>query len=436
MNRIPHGSCLATEGIRSSSSLARSPEDLLHEDEACDRARMRSRRGAGIEASGEAPLVEPAPDRRPFRVCMGMLSTTGGSSIVARELAQGLAGHGFETRCLHLDARHRSAGTNLLLDAGQDDAVARLLDVSPALAGANDLAGDVLRAHDQWPFDVFHLHNLQVFGQPAMVLEALRAVPYVVTCHGSDVLDERLMDRNREVAALILQRARAVTCVSAHLAETLRRKVPELRHVHVIHNFLREAWRGKQAVQAHAGAPRLLHVSSLREVKRPELLLDVVADVRRSRPDTRLSIVTTEAGLRRLHSLAQGRHATLGIDAYDGEADPQALHREAMRANALLLTSRFEGFGLVVLEALAYGLPVVAPRVGALPEVLGEDWPFLVEDGSRQALAQACLHALSDGACDPAAMARVASRFDGCEQIAQYASLYRHVVHGGARVEP
>lgn len=396
---------------------------------------MRGSKAIGIGAGGAASLVEPAPDRRPFRVCMGMLSTTGGSSIVARELAQGLARHGVETRCLHLDARHPGVGTDLLLDAGRDDAVARLLDVPPALAGANDLAGGVLRAHDQWPFDVFHLHNLQVFGQPAMVLEALRAVPYVVTCHGSDVLNEQLMDRNREVVALILQRARAVTCVSAHLADSLRRKIPELRHVHVIHNFLREAWRGKQAARVRAGAPRLLHVSSLREVKRPELLLDVVAKVRHSLPDTRLSIVTTEAGLDRLQSLTHGRHATLGIDAYDGEADPQALHREAMRANALLLTSRFEGFGLVVLEALAYGLPVVAPRVGALQEVLGEDWPLLVEDGSSQALVQACLHALSGGACDHAAMARVASRFDGREQIAQYASLYRRVALGDTMVE-
>lgn len=366
---------------------------------------------------------------------MGTLSTSGGSSIVARELGQGLAGHGFETRCLHFDARHRSAGTDLLLDAVQDDAVARLLDVPPALAGANDVAGAVLRAYDQWPFDVFHLHNLQVFGQPAMVLEALRAVPYVVTCHGSDVLNEQLMDRNREVAALILQRAKAVTCVSAHLADTLRRKVPELRRVDVIHNFLREAWRGKQAVRAGAGAPRLLHVSSLREVKRPELLLDVVADVRRAMPDTRLSIVSTEAGLHRLQSLTRGRHAALGIDACDGESDPQALHREAMRSNALLLTSRFEGFGLVVLEALAYGLPVVAPRVGALQEVLGDDWPLLVEDGDRHALVQACLRALSGDACDHAGMARVMSRFEGAEQIAQYASLYRRVIHDDAMVE-
>lgn len=396
---------------------------------------MRSSRATDIEIGDNGSPLAPEPATRPLRVCMGMLSTTGGSSIVARELGQGLAGHGIETRCLHLDARHRSAGAGLLLDAVQDDAVARLLDVPPALAGANDVAGGVLRAHDQWPFDVFHLHNLQVFGQPAMVLEALRGVPYVVTCHGSDVLNEQLMDRNREVVALILQRARAVTCVSAHLADTLRRKVPELRRVHVIHNFLREAWRGKQATRARAGAPRLLHVSSLRDVKRPELLLDVVANVRHVMPDTRLSIVTTEAGLERLQSLTHGRHAALGIDAYDGEADPQALHREAMRANALLLTSRFEGFGLVVLEALAYGLPVVAPRVGALQEVLGEDWPWLVEDGSRQALVQACLHALSDGASDPARMARMASRFDGREQIAQYATLYRHVLSGDAMIE-
>lgn len=412
------------------------PEAPLQDNESRHGFRIREGDATDGEVGGIASIVERASHRRPPRICMGMLSTTGGSSIVARELAQALARHGFETRCIHLDARHRGNTTGLLLDAVQDDAVARLLDVPPALAGANDVAGGVLRAYDQWPFDVFHLHNMQVFGQPAMVLEALRAVPYVVTCHGSDVLNEQLMDRNREVVGLILQRARAVTCVSAHLADTLRRKVPELRHVHVIHNFLREAWRGKKTLRARVGAPRLLHVSSLREVKRPDLLLDVLAHVRHARPDTRLSLVTTEAGLHRLQSLTHGHHDELGIDAYDGELDPQALHREAMRSNALLLTSRFEGFGLVVLEALAYGLPVVAPRVGALQEVLGDDWPLLVEDGNRQALVQACLHSLSGDACDHARMVGIASRFEGAEQVAQYAALYRRVMHDEAMVEP
>lgn len=363
---------------------------------------------------------------------MGVLSTSGGSSVVARELGTKLPRYGYATRYIHLDENAQHAEADILLDPAPGQAVAELLDVPIALAGGNDAAGGLLRAYDAWPFDLLHVHNLQVFGQPAMILEALRAVPYVVTCHGSDILNERLMDRNREILSLVLRRAKAVTCVSAHLAEALRRKLPELAKVHVIHNFLRDGWRAGHTVRETPPPPRLLHVSSLRDVKRPELLLRVFSKLRRRRPDARLSIVTTPAGRKRLEALIGITPEHLGIDAFDGESDPAALHREAARSGAFLLTSRFEGFGLVVLEALAYGLPVIAPRVGALAEVLGEDWPLLVKDGCEDELVEACVRSLSDGACDTGRMSEITSRFDGERQVMQYADLYGNVLSGRA----
>lgn len=371
------------------------------------------------------------PDCRALRICMGMLSTTGGSSIVARELGEGLRRLGFETRYCHLNDRDLRDASDFHVDAAAGIASSALLDVPPSMGGANDAASALLRVYDQWPFDLFHLHNLQVYGQPAMLLEALRGTPYVVTCHGSDVLNEHLMDRNRDVVSLILRRARAVTCVSEYLASALRQRVPELARIEVIPNFLRAAWRDER-IARRPEPGRYLHVSSLRAVKRPELLLEAFARMRAARADARLSVVTTANGMRRLRDLAGGQPSGCGIDAFDGEADPGALHREYARACALLLTSRFEGFGLVVLEALAYGVPVVAPRIGALPEVLGEDWPLLVDDDGAGSLVRAALHAFDGGGVSARRIREVADRFDGPRQIARYAQLYQRVLVGGA----
>lgn len=362
---------------------------------------------------------------------MGMLTTTGGSSVLAQELGAGLSEHGIETHYCHLNRADLRPQSDHFLDAGPGNQIGDLLDVPPSLAGAIDAAMGLLQIHDSWPFDLFHLHSLQVFGQPALLLERLRGVPFVVTCHGSDVLSEFLMDRSREVVAYLLGQAAAVTCVSQHVADVLSQKLPQIRP-RVIPNFVRAAWRGLQS--DHRPEPgRLLHVSSLRPVKRPDLLLAVFDQVRRQLPSARLSIVTTTEGRARLLQLVGERAEEQGIEVHIADTQRDTLEREYQRAAATLLTSRFEGFGLVVLEALAHGCPVVAPPTGALPEVLGHDWPLLSPDEQVSSLAELALRACNPPAVSPAAMASVLARYDGPTQIAAYAQLYGELLERAQR---
>jgi glycosyltransferase involved in cell wall biosynthesis len=145
-------------------------------------------------------------------------------------------------------------------------------------------------------------------------------------------------------------------------------------------------------------------------------------------------IVTTGNGARRLDDLLRsGAHDSRGLVVIDGGKDPEALLREYARAQALVLTSEFEGFGLVTLEALLHRVPVVAVAVGALSEVLGPDWPYLVPEcaASRLApmLAETMLRAADTP--DPALevrMRKILARFQGPEQVAAYAGLYRRVL--------
>ncbi len=80
-------------------------------------------------------------------------------------------------------------------------------------------------------------------------------------------------------------------------------------------------------------------------------------------------------------------------------------------ASVVAYASRYEGFGLVPLEALAVGTPVVATAVGALPEVLG-DGALLVPADDRERLAEALLHVLTDHALRSGLLQRGATRVD------------------------
>ena len=80
-----------------------------------------------------------------------------------------------------------------------------------------------------------------------------------------------------------------------------------------------------------------------------------------------------------------------------GKVDRQALLNEYREADFLVLPSLFEPFGIVVLEAMATGLPVVASRVGGIPEVVRDGRTgILVEPANARALADALMELCRD----------------------------------------
>jgi glycosyltransferase involved in cell wall biosynthesis len=370
-------------------------------------------------------------------ILMAMLTTSGGSSTLAIALGHELADRGFGVRFCHCDPHAPPLDGAAVLSPEDAAHTSRLIDTDRALVGGIDACSQLLDIYDAAPAGLIHLHSLQAFGMPASFVRRLRGVPYVVTMHGSDVLSEHLMDRRRELVEALLREAAAVTCVSGHLAEVLARKIPGLPHVHVVHNFLRRGFLvtadvGDEPTQPTppADAPIFLHVSSLRAVKRPELLLEAFELARAASPGARLRIVTTERGGERARELLQGYRSADAVSVRVGGGDPESLSREYRAATAFVLTSRFESFGLVILEALLHGLPVVAPAVGGIPEVLGEGWPFLVrEDGEKTAgaLSEAMVRSAA-WASEPQAAAvckERANRFDIEVQVDRYSEVYR-----------
>ncbi len=381
---------------------------------------------------------------KPLTICQAMLSTSGGSSTVALSLGHGLAARGFAVRYCHLDPRapQIAAAFTLLPDRGRQ--IAAALDLDPGLCGTLEVCSQLLEQHAAHPFDLFHLHSLQAFGPPAALLSQLRGVPYVVTLHGSDVLDPRFLDQNAAAVTSLLEGAAAVTCVSQYLATVVQQKLPGLKPPTVIPNFLRPdllpplepAPRRLRPRRTLATGGQVLHVSSMRPVKRPELVLAAFALLQQRRPQARLNLVSSADGLARARQLLRGFKRRRAVTLISAEHDPQQLHRAYQEADVLLLTSRFEGFGLVLLEALAHARPVVAAAVGAVPEVLGEDWPWLVHQDDDAAAYAAALDAALGQPLAPALSSGVLQRFDREHQIERYAELYSASARPRIEVKP
>jgi rhamnosyl/mannosyltransferase len=175
-------------------------------------------------------------------------------------------------------------------------------------------------------------------------------------------------------------------------------------------------------------APTILCVADASaENKRVPLLIEALAHVRRSRPDARLLLQRPADSVLAARLLASGE----GVELVDPGGDREALAELYRTAWVSALPSWGEAFGLVLVEALACGTPVVGSDLGAIPEVVDRDSIGRLFSGSDPvALGDALLGALElaeDPATREACRARAAD-FSTERMGEEYEQLYRELL--------
>ena len=337
-----------------------------------------------------------------LRIGLLCLRGVGGSAMVAVGLARQLAARGHD---VHVFARSAPPGL-AIPPAGvtvhalvADDDVTTRLDVDWTSAELHGLAELVTSVVQQERLQVMHFHYAVPFAW--VVQDVARRLgedrPAVVgTLHGTDVsvLGRRPAVRRRLEPALAA--LDAVTTVSAHHAALATRIFRLPAPPHVIPNFVD---LDRFRTVAHPPAPgrpaRLVHVSNFRQVKRPESMARI-ADRVLAVADSELWLVGTGERLPAVEvilegPIARGRVRLLGVRLDVENLLPQT--------DLLLVSSRMESFCLVALEAMASGVPVVAPRVGGLPELVEHGISgLLFEPGDEDGAARLVLGYLADPA--------------------------------------
>ena len=198
--------------------------------------------------------------------------------------------------------------------------------------------------------------------------------------------------------------------------------------VHVVPVGLAEVGPGDAAAARRlAGADR--YVLALGATEPRKGLAGLPAAVAGLDPDVGL-VVAGPAGADEAALAAAAAAAGLGRRYVRLEAVDGAVRAGLLRgAAAVAYPSRREGFGLVPLEAVSVGVPVVAAAVGALPELLGEEIP-LIPPGDGQALAAGLAAALESSAVSSAALRDRLAGLAWPRVAAQMAAVYRRVIDG------
>jgi len=279
--------------------------------------------------------------------------------------------------------------------------------------------------------DVLHTH-----GYRADVLHVGTArrmhMPAVTTVHGFVGGDRknRLYER---IQTFMFRRFDAVVAVSRSQIDGLvERGVPEAR-IHLLPNACGEAADPLEPVSARQQlgvATDTFHVGWVGRVS-PEKGLDVLIDALPHLDD--LPMVTSVIGDGTQRSELQAHAEARGV----GQCLRwHGLMPEAARLlrgfDVLVLSSRTEGVPMVLLEAMAAGVPIVAAAVGGIPDVVGEEDALLVPPEDPRALAASIRAVYGDppGARTRAVAARqrVLARFSVSQWVGRYDAVYRQVL--------
>ncbi|MCI0581391.1 MAG: glycosyltransferase [Chloroflexi bacterium] len=280
-----------------------------------------------------------------------------------------------------------------------------------------------------------HAHVGYPEGAAAATVAAERGLPLILTEHATYL--DRLFGEP-EIRAAYHAGARSATriiAVGRSLADRISREFPDLGdRIVVIPNTVEiDAFRPTPADDRDPD--ELLWVGYRREVKGMVALLRAFRIVRDARPATRLRLIgrsATEAEEASWQRLA----AELGVAdsvAFEAPEDRAGVARAMERAALFVHPSRIETMGIVAVEALAAGLPVVAVDSGGVTEVLGPEpglFGALVPDQAPRPLAEAILATLRRrGQFDPTRLQRhVAERYAAPAVAGRIADLYDEVL--------
>jgi phosphatidylinositol alpha-1,6-mannosyltransferase len=242
-----------------------------------------------------------------------------------------------------------------------------------------------------------------------------RRIPYVVALKGI-AADEARFSRSAPERWLLsglgvlerwnARRADRVLVPSLYSARIAgeRYGVPESKIGVVPEAIDLRMWKELRSALSHAREPEsgdggrtILSVARQYPRKDTATLLMAMPRVLAARPGVRLAVVGGGPELRRLRKL--GERLGLG-DAviWHGEVrDDEDVRKSFFEADVFCLPSLQEGFGIVFAEAMAAGLPVVAARAGAAPEVIEDGVTgILVPPGDHVAVSEALIQLLDD----------------------------------------
>lgn len=326
--------------------------------------------------------------------------TVGGSGVIATELGKMLAERGHEIHFItsSVPFRLNKIYPTVFFHEVEVNNYS-VFQYSPYDIALASKMADVIKDEE---LDVLHVHYAIPHAVCAVLAREMsgRDVGIVTTLHGTDI---SVLGQDSTLSQAIkygIDKSDIVTTVSHALKEQTYELIDTVKPIETIYNFVdereyypRNSGNLKEQFGIQEDEKVLIHVSNFRKIKN---LTDIIDAFMKIRANMKAKLLLVGDGPEKHRVMDQVKESlymkdVLFLGKQENLAELYAI------SDMKLLLSQQESFGLVLLEAMACGVPCIGSNVGGIPEVIehGVDG-YIVELGDTDAVAAYATHLLQD----------------------------------------
>ena len=241
------------------------------------------------------------------------------------------------------------------------------------------------------PYDLIHVHILTRLGVIAWIQKLLHKTPYIITEHWSRYLPGNDFNGflRKFFTKIIVRNAKLVTTVTENLANAMKAHglkndnyvtLPNVVNLDMFH------------ISEKSNNPcKIIHISCFEDKsKNISGLLESLKIINDKGIDFQCTLIGEGMDFEMMKQKAESLQLINKV-SFTGLLEGQALADELASGDFLVLSSNYENMPVVILEALASGLPVVSTNVGGIKEMIDDTKGILVEPRNQETLAEAII---------------------------------------------
>ena len=233
--------------------------------------------------------------------------------------------------------------------------------------------------------DILHA-NIYFTGVPANRIKQKYGIPYVIAEHYSRFPRKSMRRSKVQRARIGMNNAECVMPVCNILREALVYYGIKNKFIIVPNTVNTDVFSYVPAARPEHPTKEVLCVASLRPIKGIANLIKACALTNKFRRDFNLTIIGQGAYEREYKALAE--KLKIKNISFSGRQDKSKIVEYMRKSDFFILPSRWENLPCVLIEALSCGLPVLATRVGGIPEIIDESCGKLVEPDNPETLSE------------------------------------------------